>query len=435
MGKQRPIPFTLFRRSGTGNWSVRFSLNGRQIRASLGTPDEMAATAKAWTLWGEANYKAQNGISVVKKTLAEVADEFITYFEGRVRRGEKSNHQLRDFPPVIRRYLVGFFGDKPIDTIRKADLVRFIEWRKEYWVSGPGKDIERIHYVRNGKSLSRKVEHTIPSVSRLKAELVIVKAVFDQAHDWEYIQRLEMPKLSVKQSAGQNRRPSFTPQEFEKLLNTSLERMLPHNLTGKGKMVVADDGKTERHERQNGHVLRDRARLHHFIEFMAASGLRPPEAKNLNWGDVSGWRDVRTKPLKDQSVVLEVHGKGKRGKAIPKFGAITALHGLWDLFKAEAGREPEDTDPVFADHNGNRIASFKNGFNELLVAAGLKTNNEGKARTTYSLRHFYISERLADGTDIYAIKTNTRTSIKMIENFYGQVDARRFSDQLADKNL
>jgi len=39
-------------------------------------------------------------------------------------------------------------------------------------------------------------------------------------------------------------------------------------------------------------------------------------------------------------------------------------------------------------------------------------------RTTYSLRHTYISMRLLEGADIYQIAKNCRTSVEMIEKFY-----------------
>lgn len=48
----------------------------------------------------------------------------------------------------------------------------------------------------------------------------------------------------------------------------------------------------------------------------------------------------------------------------------------------------------------------------------MKKDREGNPRTTYSLRHTYISLRLLEGADIYQIAKNCRTSVEMIEKYY-----------------
>ena len=44
---------------------------------------------------------------------------------------------------------------------------------------------------------------------------------------------------------------------------------------------------------------------------------------------------------------------------------------------------------------------------------------DGRPRTAYSLRHTYISMRLMEGANIYQIAKNCRTSVGMIEKYYG----------------
>jgi len=51
-------------------------------------------------------------------------------------------------------------------------------------------------------------------------------------------------------------------------------------------------------------------------------------------------------------------------------------------------------------------------------AFDLKTDREGNDRTSYSLRHTYISMRLMEGADIYQVAKNCRTSVEMIEKYY-----------------
>ncbi|HWB49090.1 MAG TPA: hypothetical protein VG651_08270 [Stellaceae bacterium] len=57
-------------------------------------------------------------------------------------------------------------------------------------------------------------------------------------------------------------------------------------------------------------------------------------------------------------------------------------------------------------------------FDSPLTRTKLKFNRDSKPRTLYSLRHTYICLRLMEGTDIYQIAKNCRTSVELIEKHY-----------------
>lgn len=424
--KQPKQPFTLFQRPGGTIWSMRFSAGGRQIRKSLETEDHEEARHRAYQIWSESNYRVKNGLTAVERPFSEVAEEFIKLVTTESERGDRSEYHPRDWPPVIRRYLVGFFADKPVDTIREPDIERYIEWRRTYWTTGPGKDIQYIRYERDGKILRRSAKHEVPSISRQRGELVIVRAFFQQTLKWGYTSKIEIPDIKVRKRID-NRRPSFTPEEFKLLIDASLKRIHPEP---DGSVVTTRDGRAWKHLVRNEHTLSDRVKLHSYIEIGAGTGMRPTEMKNLNWGNIIGFRTVRRKKIGDRDVRLQVQGKGKHGTLVPLDGVISWLDMLWELFEREVGREPDDADPVFADAQGKRIQSFKKGFSELLKVCGLTKDYRGVARTSYSLRHYYISEMIASGADIYDIARNTRTSIAMIDKHYGQVDVERLKDRL-----
>ena len=58
--------------------------------------------------------------------------------------------------------------------------------------------------------------------------------------------------------------------------------------------------------------------------------------------------------------------------------------------------------------------------NTVLDELNLKFDRDGHVRTCYSLRHTYICLRLLEGADIYQVAKNCRTSVEMIEKFYGR---------------
>jgi hypothetical protein len=58
-------------------------------------------------------------------------------------------------------------------------------------------------------------------------------------------------------------------------------------------------------------------------------------------------------------------------------------------------------------------------FDAFLIEQQMKTDNNGEARTTYSLRHSGIVMALLDGVDTFLVSKNADTSVKMIQQYYG----------------
>lgn len=135
---------------------------------------------------------------------------------------------------------------------------------------------------------------------------------------------------------------------------------------------------------------------------MANTGLRPDEAKRLQYRDVTIVEDEDT-----EETILEIEVRGKRG-----VGYCKSMTGAVRPFERMQERNnPQPNDPVFP--NFPRAL-----FNTILEEEGLKFDREGQRRTAYSLRHTYICLRLMEGADIYQIAKNCRTSVEMIETYY-----------------
>lgn len=142
--------------------------------------------------------------------------------------------------------------------------------------------------------------------------------------------------------------------------------------------------------------------MHDYVLFMANTGLRPDEAKRLEYRDVTIVDDEAT-----GETILEIVVRGKRGVGYCKSttGAVTPFERLVKR------NNPSATDLIFEK-------SHRMLLNAILDEEGLKFDREGNRRTAYSLRHTYICLRLMEGADIYQIAKNCRTSVEMIEKFY-----------------
>jgi integrase len=406
-------PYVLFQRAGSDKWWVRFSIRGEgQIRKPLGTADQQHAARLALELWAEANHRHKQGLHSQTKSFAAVAAEFVAQLQAEATRGERRQFQVDQYRRKVERYLVGFFGNKMIDQLRHPDITRFWEWRISYWISGPGKDIQQLVYMRNGRQIRKPIGPSVrkpPSRGTLREEGVILRMLLSQAASWGYVDKAHIPDIEVR-AVPANARPSFEAAEFTKLEQTSLARL--------GEQTI------------NTHLRRDRTILHCYILIAGFTGMRPTELKNLNWGDILGYRDMREKPIGERDIRIRARGKGKARTFIPMEAALPWFDMLWQLWVAAQKTAPTDMSPVFATMTGLRLSSVKKGLGELLKASELSTDHRGMRRTSYSFRHFYISQQLIAGVDIFLLARNTGTSPDMIDRFYGHVKLERMTKEL-----
>ncbi len=158
--------------------------------------------------------------------------------------------------------------------------------------------------------------------------------------------------------------------------------------------------------------------------------MRPTEALKLNWADVLGYEATREQPIGKRDIDLRVHGKGKSRSFPPKHAVIPWFDRLWEQFQRDTGRKPRPTDPVFCNERGERLGSVNKGFNQLLDAAGLKKDYRGAKRTSYSFRHFFISQQLIAKVPIFHLAEMCGTTSTMINQHYADVSISAIKDEL-----
>jgi integrase len=159
---------------------------------------------------------------------------------------------------------------------------------------------------------------------------------------------------------------------------------------------------------------------YNFILIMCNTGMRPSEAKNLRWRDITTALDRDKREL----VVLSVSGKGKSRKLV----APKSVGDYLDRIKAIAKAAGPD-DPVFTTVTGAPAKSLYQAMVEdLLVRAELRNGPSGIPRSTYCFRHTYATFRLGEGVDVYFLAEQMGTSVKMIEDHYGHVNTVKHAD-------
>ena len=411
MSSDTKKPYEVFLRTGSANYWMRFSLPGQgQIRLGLKTPDKDAAEAKAAGAYQKAVWQAEHNILPGKMSFDKMGRDFLKSIEPSDKSTAKQVDTYKNHKGVIQRYLTPFFGNRTLLSMTEPKLYEYLEWRRTYWTTGPGKNLKVITYERAGKTFSRPALHAEPSPNTVRRELATLRAVFKYAARQGHVSRDAIPKLDVGKET-KNKRPSFSQAEINRLLLLAEQRVQEMAALHK--------------------IQYERLVLYCFIDIAVHTGMRPTELHNLNWANIVGFGDEREKSIEQRRIRIQAYGKGFAPKQlVPNVEAFGSFINLWDAYERLHGKQPTPETPVFCNLDGQRMQSTKNSLNALLSAAGLKEDAFGRKRTAYSFRHTYASNQIRKGTDIYTLAINMRTSVRMIEMYYSDVVPDEMAKQL-----
>ncbi len=390
----------VYKRPNSNLWQCSSYLGRRNRRTS--TKEESLAKAKEfaedWYL--ELRGKLRSGEIKTEKTYREASEQYLREY-AIITEGQRNKDYVRCQRSRSATHLVPFFGQMSLSEITAGKV-------QEY----------RIHRYEEAMAKRGKP----PARNTIHQEIVTLRQTLKTAIRQGWLDRLPDLSEPYRSSPKISHRAWFSPEEYKKLYEATRKRA---------------------HEPKNPRYKWESEQLHDYVLFSANTGLRPDEARRLQFRDVT---IVKDEDLGD--TILEIEVRGKRGvgycKSMP--GAVRPFerlkarlrpprayeengHGPAQAATSEGGagrdgegpeipaagsadwRLPQPTDLIFPKWQ-------RELFNNILDEENLKTDREGRPRTAYSLRHTYICLRLMEGADIYQIAKNCRTSVEMIEKYY-----------------
>jgi len=377
----------LYRRDdGSENWFCSTYFQGKNRRKSTKTDSLSHAQEIAEDWFLELRGKDRAGLldRPSGPTFNQAADAFEAEYEVSTN-GERSPRWVAEHKAHLRNHLRPFFGKKGVKEITADTAQAYRVHRKQTSITGKS-----------------------PARNTLDNEIITLRLVMKVAVRKGWITGLPDFSAPYKRQMKVVRRPWFTPEEYKDLYTATREQVR--------------NAKTDRARYEN-------EQLHDYILFMANTGLRPDEAKHLEHRDIKMVKDETTDEL---ILLIEVRGKRGAGYCKSRTEAVKPYQRLLNRPKwSPQGRKPRSkkaiaaatvlppvnadlpkpTDKVFP---GNHIKLF----NRILTAKKLKFDRDGKPHTFYSLRHYYICQRLMEGADVYQLAKNCRTSVEMIQKHY-----------------
>jgi len=237
-------------------------------------------------------------------------------------------------------------------------------------------------------------------------EIVALRQTLKTALRQGWLDRLPDLSEPYRSSPKISHRAWFSPEEYKQLYEATRARA---------------------HEPKQARFKWECEQLHDYVLFSANTGLRPDEARRLQFRDVTIVEDEAT-----GQTILEIEVRGKRG-----VGYCKSMNGAVRPFERLKARLRPSRAYEANDNNGPNAAATKPEelclpkptdiifpkwqrelFKTILEEENLRVDRDGRPRTAYSLRHTYICLRLMEGADIYQIAKNCRTSVEMIEKYY-----------------
>jgi integrase len=357
---------------------VRIKNEDRYKTISLRTSDRQTARDLALEADSDIRNRLKYDVPVFNRTFAQVAEEYAKTQQRRANVGEVSQARAKNVQNKIDGPLKAYVGSTQIHLVGQDRWAEYPLWRRE---NGLGR--------RNG----------VISDATIRIEMSIFAAIMRYAISKKYVpasNRFEgMPKLKSA------RRDEFTLEEYRKL-HSAGRKWMKEATTPQGVWY--------------------RQMCYNFILIMCNTGMRPPEAKNLRWRDITKAKDKDGQEI----LVIYVHGKGKERNLIAPKSVGDYLDRVRQLSKAT---NPDDH--VFTIINGKpAVWLYRDTVEELLKYAKLREGPSGIPRTTYCFRHTYATFRLSAGVDVYILAQQMGTSVKMIEQHYGHVNTIKHADRV-----
>jgi len=335
----------LYRRGKSSFWWCAASVGGKQRRSTTKKESLQQAQAIAEDWYLTLQGKERAGILGSGNNFRRAADQFLKEY-GVITEGQRSPRWVEGHGIRLRLHLIPFFGDLHVSQITAGKVQEYRVHRMT------------TYNVPNPLSKSTLPPRTKPpSRSTLHDEIVTLRLVLKTAIRHEWLDHLPDLSPPYKTQGKIVHRPWFSPAEYKQLYEaTRANARKPSRI----------------------HYKWNAEQVHDFVLFMANTGLRPDEAKNLQHRDVMIVDDEQT-----GEKILEIEVRGKRGigfckstpSAVRPYERLLArpipeqveTRRQGQLRRKEGGapppppplETPQPTDPVF--HVGSILWVFDRG--------------------------------------------------------------------------
>jgi len=365
-----------------GNYQVRIWLPAekRYYTRSLRVKDLETAIEKAEKEYIRIISEVNAGFKIFSITFRELADRYIVHQQVRVDNDRITAGRLVTIKSQLKHFL-RFVGEKTkVDAVKGAKFQDYYNYRKK-------------HAPRVQDVTLRNERATISNLYRWGAEQ-------------GYLNRDTQPKFEELRFSAPRKRNAFTVSDYQKLYKFTAHWFKQTN---------------DQEDKFYRKLTRD------FILVLANTGLRFGECRQLRWQDVEIEVDKRVKANSTAYITVrkEIAKTRRERLAVGLRGDVFLRIKQYSPF---TGR----TEYIFPDFETGEVLGkdrlYRN-WKSIIDESGLRQSS--REYSYYSLRHFFATMRLQEGKiDVFTLAKIMGTSVKNIEDHYGQVQLRRMSEYI-----
>jgi hypothetical protein len=265
----------LYRRGDSRIWQCAASVGGKQRRATTKRDSLSLATEFAEDWYLELRGKDKSGTLLSERSFAQAAAQFLREYEI-ITEGERSKKWTDGHEIRLRVHLLPFFGELGVSKVTAGKVQDYRIYRMT----------SRLEPNPNSRS-NRPLVDKPPARSTLHNEIVTLRQVLKTAIRQGWLEHLPDLSAPYRTQGKIVHRPWFSPAEYKQLYEA-----------------------TRAYAREPFHAGHkwNAEQVHDYVLFLANTGLRPDEAKNLQHRDVAIVEDEAT-----GETILEIEVRGKRG--------------------------------------------------------------------------------------------------------------------------
>src|SRR5580658_1861299 len=255
----------VYKRPNSSSWQCSTYLGGKNRRTT--TKEDSLSRAKEiaedWYL--QLRGKLRSGEIKTEKTFSEASEQFLREYD-LITQGQRSKIYVTGQHWRSTVHLVPFFGRLGLSEITAGKVQEYRMHRHEEAVAKRGKP---------------------PAYNTMHQEIVTLRQTLKTAVRQGWLDHLPDLSEPYRSSPKISHRAWFSPDEYKKLYEATRKRA---------------------HEPKQARFKWESEQLHDYVLFSANTGLRPDEARRLQFRDVTIVEDDAS-----TQTILEIEVRGKRG--------------------------------------------------------------------------------------------------------------------------
>jgi len=430
--------------SKKGRWYCIIKIGKEErIRRALGTTRRKEAERLAYDLYNRCRALHAENLPIKDTSWDTLTD----LYEKSKNYGDTTKHRLK----MLSLYFTKVKNIKEIDA---AMIVRWVKFRKGYWLSKAGRK-----YIKDNGIVGGRMLHNEISSRTLNMEAVALKGILKFAFERGLISFIPdiapLNKRRTFKGDKTHRRAAFSNAQHATIIKYLNEEYKTLNKQA----AIRGTGYYHAIAKGNEYMLFPRQRnrrMYFWCMLLSTSGIRPQEAKLLRFKDIQSYHDhTNNALLAEVKIRADVAKTGDpriiyvidSGVSYPNKEGIRYSK-LWKELEywRKMARFNEDDDYIFSNTNamgGQHLpANMGLYFSRMIKSFGKvgKGKNykpfvieDGEEYSSYSYRHRFITESLKKGVSPYFISQYCGTSLTQIRTAYSHIIGIDLKDEFFDK--